>query len=79
MIILPVEDTVEKDVDIRKHDKLGILALEMAIIKNNIEDYPDIQNPAFAGLDLNSRFELSPGMKDIRLLSNYLNKVRNDK
>jgi len=43
MIILPVEDTVEKDVDIRKHDKLGILALEMAIIKNNIEDYPDIQ------------------------------------
>ncbi len=43
------------------------------------EDYPDIQNPAFAGLDLNSRFELSPGMKDIRLLSNYLNKVRNDK
>lgn len=42
------------------------------------EDNPDIKNPAFAGLDLNSRFELSPGLKDIGLLSNYFNKIRND-
>ena len=42
------------------------------------DDYPDIKNPAFAGLDLNSRFEVSPGLKDISLLSNYFNKMRND-
>ncbi len=42
------------------------------------DDYPDIKNPAFAGVDLNSRFEVSPGVKDISLLSNYLKKVRDD-
>ena len=43
------------------------------------EDYPRLTNPKFAGIDLNSRFELSPGVKDISLLSNYFNKIRNDK
>jgi len=41
-------------------------------------DFPDIQHPAFAGLDLNSRFEISPGLKDLELLKNYLKKVRDD-
>jgi len=42
------------------------------------EDFPDIKHTAFAGLDLNSRFEISPGFKNISLLSNYLKKVRHE-
>ncbi len=43
------------------------------------EDNPAIDHPAFAGVDLNSRFETSPGIKDIGLLSYYFKKLRNDK
>jgi phosphoribosylanthranilate isomerase len=43
------------------------------------EDYPEISNPAYAGVDLNSRFETSPGMKDIGLLSYYFKRYRDDK
>jgi len=42
-------------------------------------DHPVIDNPTFAGVDLNSRFETSPSMKDIGLLSYYFKKLRNDK
>ena len=36
----------------------------------------DISHPMFAGVDLNSRFEISPGIKDINLLSSFINKLR---
>ena len=42
-------------------------------------DNPDIDNPAFGGVDLNSRFESDPGIKDIGLLSYFFKKFRNDK
>ncbi len=32
-------------------------------------------HPQFAGIDLNSRFETSPGVKDINLLKEFLNKL----
>ena len=32
-------------------------------------------HPQFAGIDLNSRFETSPGVKDVNLLKEFLNKV----
>jgi len=52
MIVLPTGDICEEEdvgkitsetTDARVHDELGILAMEMAIIKDNIENYPDIQ------------------------------------
>jgi len=42
-------------------------------------DYPEIGNPAYAGVDLNSSFEISPGLKDISLLSYYIKRFRDDK
>ncbi len=32
-----------------------------------------IKHPKFAGVDLNSRFEISPGLKDVELLRGFLN------
>ena len=44
-------------------------------------DGPDniecVTNPAFYGLDLNSRFELEPGLKDIEKLKKFINELRN--
>lgn len=35
-----------------------------------------ITHPMFAGVDINSRFEISPGLKDINLISDFVNKLR---
>lgn len=39
-------------------------------------DFPIIHHPQFIGIDLNSRFEISAGVKDIKLLSAFFNKIR---
>ncbi len=36
-------------------------------------------HPRFAGIDLNSRFESAPGVKDIALLKTFFNKIQNGK
>jgi phosphoribosylanthranilate isomerase len=35
-------------------------------------------HPRFVGIDLNSRFETAPGMKDVQSLRNFLIKIRNN-
>jgi len=35
----------------------------------------ELKHPAFAGVDLNSRFEISPGIKDIEKLKNFINNL----
>lgn len=35
-----------------------------------------ISHPRLVGIDLNSRFETSPGIKDARLLNNFLKKIK---
>jgi phosphoribosylanthranilate isomerase len=42
----------------------------------DLEDINKIQHPAFAGVDLNSRFEISPGLKNVELLSNFIDRYR---
>jgi phosphoribosylanthranilate isomerase len=44
-------------------------------ISPDMEDFPG--HPKLAGVDLNSRFETSPGIKDIRLLEGFINRYRN--
>ena len=34
-------------------------------------------HPMFSGIDLNSRFEVAPGMKDVTLLKNFIKELRN--
>ena len=36
-----------------------------------------ITHPQFAGVDLNSKFETSPGIKDYDLLNSFITKIRN--
>lgn len=35
----------------------------------------NISNPMLAGVDLNSRFELTPGLKDLNLISTFISKL----
>lgn len=37
-----------------------------------------IRHPQFAGIDLNSRFENQPGVKDIALLRNFIQNIRHE-
>jgi len=43
----------------------------------DIDNIAGITNPAFYGLDLNSRFEIEPGLKDIKKLKKFTNVLRN--
>lgn len=36
------------------------------------------ENPHLIGIDLNSRFEIKPGLKDINKLNNFIKQVRNE-
>ena len=39
----------------------------------NLEEVKNIDNPQFYGVDLNSKFEITPGIKDIKLLTKAFN------
>jgi len=36
----------------------------------------NLDNPYLAGIDINSKFELAPGLKDIQLLKEFIKKIR---
>lgn len=44
---------------------------------DDVEAIKEIKHPRFAGIDLNSRFETEPGLKDIELLQQFI-KALND-
>ena len=44
----------------------------------DISHLATIRHPYLYGIDLNSRFELSPGLKDIFLLQTFINQLRNE-
>ncbi len=44
----------------------------------DIKSVMEIHHPALLGIDLNSRFELSPGIKDIDLLTTFIRTIRNE-
>ncbi len=41
------------------------------------EQLKQIIHPAFAGIDLNSRFEIEPGIKNIDLIKKFIHEIRN--
>lgn len=43
---------------------------------DDAEDICKITHPRFAGIDLNSRFESAPAMKDVEKLSKFISKIR---
>ncbi len=48
----------------------GIAIEDVAALKK-------FKHPFFYGVDVNSKFELSPGIKDIQLISEFISKLRN--
>lgn len=43
---------------------------------DDIQRVKDFEHPMFAGIDLNSRFETEPGMKDVEALREFIGEVR---
>lgn len=42
----------------------------------NTEEIKTLKHPAFIGVDVNSRFEVSPGQKEVRMLRDFIEKCR---
>ena len=57
------------------HGKTPFL-LSGGIAPDDAERIKAISHPQFAGIDLNSRFELSPALKDVEKLKSFLEKVK---
>lgn len=45
---------------------------------DDADDVLAIRHPSFAGIDLNSRFEKSPALKDVEKLRQFINTIRNN-
>lgn len=43
---------------------------------NDVKSILEFTNPAFYGIDLNSRFEVKPGLKDIETLKKFISDIR---
>lgn len=50
--------------------------LSGGIGQSDVADIKQIQHPSFYGIDLNSRFEIEPGLKDIELLNQFIKDIR---
>ncbi len=45
---------------------------------DDVEKIKAIQHPKFAGVDINSRFEHEPGVKNVRLVEEFINQIKNN-
>ncbi len=52
--------------------------LSGGISLEDVEDIKTISHPQFAGVDLNSKFEISPGIKDYQKLKQFKNGITKD-
>lgn len=50
--------------------------LSGGISPEDVEDIKKIDHPKFAGIDINSRFEVSPGFKDIESIKSFIKEFR---
>lgn len=50
--------------------------LSGGICENDVGQILEINNPEFYGIDLNSRFEIRPGLKDIKKLGKFISDIR---
>ncbi|MFV0531107.1 MAG: phosphoribosylanthranilate isomerase [Flavobacteriales bacterium] len=51
--------------------------LSGGITKNEVEAILNLDHPQLAGIDLNSGFEISPGIKNIKDLAFFIHKIKN--
>ncbi len=50
--------------------------LSGGIAADDVEAISKIKHPKFAGIDLNSKFEISPGLKNVELLEGFLKQLK---
>lgn len=51
--------------------------LSGGLSSESIAGLEHLSNPLLAGVDLNSRFEISPGIKSVELLKSFIDQIRN--
>lgn len=61
---------------INKYNESTPFLLSGGISENDVDEILAIKHPSFAGIDINSKFELSPGVKDIKMISEFVSKLR---
>lgn len=49
--------------------------LSGGISQNDVNEIKKINIPAFCGIDLNSRFEITPGLKDFKILKKFVSEL----
>lgn len=59
-----------------KYDLGHPFFLSGGITPRDVNNIREITNPAFYGVDLNSRFEIKPGLKDIKILNKFISDIR---
>lgn len=52
--------------------------LSGGISTDDVENIKTIRHPQFYGIDLNSKFELEPGLKDIQLLEQFIKSLKDE-
>lgn len=57
------------------HGKTPFL-LSGGISPKSVKELKAFHHERFAGIDINSRFEIAPGMKDVEMLSLFINELR---
>ena len=45
-------------------------------ISYSVKALREFRHPYFAGIDINSRFETAPGIKDVERISNFLKELK---
>ena len=50
--------------------------LSGGIADDDAEDILKIEHPKFAGIDLNSKFEVKPGIKNVKLLEQFISQLK---
>lgn len=58
-----------------RYDGSRPFLLSGGIGPDDADKIKEINHPLFAGIDLNSRFEVSPGIKDVERLRRFINKI----
>jgi phosphoribosylanthranilate isomerase len=51
--------------------------LSGGIAPMDVHNILEITNPALCGIDLNSKFEIKPGLKDVKILKKFVFDIRN--
>lgn len=60
-----------------KYQGLKSFFLSGGIGSEDVDNILSLEHPNLAGIDINSGFEIEPGLKDVNLLKDFLNKIKN--